>query len=95
MVGTLPGSFSYRQLGYIDALVEGPTPCRWVRPTVRIRLDTIGQPGSYGPGRPGASMSFPAIYEPSRPRADVLEDRVRDEVFPRILARFWRDCSFY
>jgi hypothetical protein len=40
-------------------------------------------------------MSLPPIYEPSRPRADVLEDRVRDEVFTRILARFWRGCGFY
>lgn len=32
-------------------------------------------------------MSLPTIYEPSRPRADVLEDRVRDEDFPAGLSQ--------
>ena len=32
-------------------------------------------------------MSLPTIYEPSRARADVLEDRVRDEYFPADLSQ--------
>ena len=35
-------------------------------------------------------MSLPTIYEPSRPRADVLRDRVRDEYFPADLSQVFK-----
>ena len=50
-----------------------------------MRLDTFEHPGS--PGPPALFMSPPTIYELCRPRADVLEGRIRDEDFAADLSQ--------
>jgi hypothetical protein len=54
-------------------------------PRVRMGLDTL-EPLAR-PGRPVASMTPPTIYELCRPRADVLEGRIRDEDFAADLSQ--------
>ena len=50
-----------------------------------MRLDTFEHPGS--PGPPALFMSPPTIYELCRPRADVLEGRIREEDFAADLSQ--------